>query len=219
MSEMYSHDGSEGPDGDPWGEPLEPQPPPAPRRRSLFTRRLTWRTAVLVIAAVAALRLWVVESAIVDGFSMASTLEPGEWVLVLKPLKPHRFSVVTLADPEGGGTLIKRVIGMPGDTIAIEPVDSRRANLEGSRVYINGVPQYEPYATSSLPVELPPTRVPEGSYYVLGDNRDISEDSRSYGPVKAEALQGNGLMVVYPLSHMRIIPDAAEPESNMQAAR
>jgi signal peptidase I len=112
---------------------------------------------VLVIAAVAALRLWVVESAIVDGFSMASTLEPGEWVLVLKPLKPHRFSVVTLADPEGGGTLIKRVVGMPGDTIAIEPVDSREQPREVGYTS-TGCREYRPRASSlrlSFPDEVP----------------------------------------------------------------
>jgi signal peptidase I len=219
MSEMSSHDGSESPDDDSWGAPPEPQArPAAPRRRSLFTRRLTWRSVLLVVAAIAALRLWVLQSVIVDGQSMATTLEPDEWVLVLKPLKPHRFSVVTLVDPEDGAVVIKRVVGMPGDTISIEPVNRERANLEGSRLYINGVAQDEPYITSSLPIRLRPTRVPDDCYFLLGDNRDISEDSRSYGPVKASALRGNALMVVYPLSHVRIIPDTAGPEAGAQAA-
>jgi signal peptidase I len=220
MSEMYSRDGPENPDDDAWGTPLEPHArPPAPRRRSLFTRRLSWRGVFLVVAAVAALRLWVLESVIVDGQSMANTLQPDEWVLVLKPLRPHRLSVVTLIDPQEGVTVIKRVVGMPGDTISIEPVDPERMNPEGSRLYINGVPQDEPYATSSLPETLRPTVVPEGYYFVLGDNRDDSVDSRRYGPVPAKDLRGNALMVVYPFSHMRIVPDVAEPEPGMQAAR
>lgn len=219
MSEMQSHDDSENPD-DPWGRPLESQAhPPASRRRSLFSQRLSWRGILLVVAAVAALRLWVIESVIVDGQSMAKTLQPDEWVLVLKPLKPHRFSVVTLIDPQERVTVIKRVVGMPGDTISIEPVDPERLNLEGSRVYINGVPQDEPYATSSLPDSLSPTVVPKGQYFVLGDNRDDSIDSRRYGPVPAKNLRGRAVLVVYPFSHMRAIPDVAEPEGRMQAAR
>jgi signal peptidase I len=220
MSEMPEPGGPETSHDDAGKGFPESQPFPArPRRRSLLATRLTWRSALLVILGIAALRLWVIESVIVDGGSMAPTLESDEWVLVGKLLKPRRFSVATLIDPQEGETVIKRVVGTPGDTIEIEPADPRPVNLEGSRVILNGMPLKEPYATSALPDRLPPTVVPVDSYFVLGDNRDDSVDSRTYGPVTAKSMRGRALLVIYPPLHIRLIPDVAEPAREAAGAR
>ncbi len=190
------------------GEPeVAPQIPQS--RHSLLTMRLTWRGILVVLAAIVVVRLFLIESAIVDGRSMTNTLLPGEWVLVLKPLSPHRFSVVTFNDGEGGVT-IKRVVGLPGDTIGIVP---KRASstFSGAQVVLNGAPLVEPYAVSATPEILPPTQVPDRSYFVLGDNRDDSDDSRQFGPIEQRAVRGRAVAVIYPLSRIRAIPDRAEP--------
>ena len=58
---------------------------------------------------------------------------------------------------------------------------------------------------------LPPLQVPENAYFVLGDNRDDSIDSRSYGPVQKNSVRGVAVAVIWPLSRMRMIPAEAEP--------
>jgi len=194
-------------------------PPPAPPkpepRRSLLLRRLSWRDVLLVVLVIVVLRLWVVETVIVDGASMSPTLLPDEWVLVLKPLSPHRFSVVVFNDPEERETVIKRVVGLPQDAVGGVPI--ARPQQEGalpfreSRLEVNGTVYNEPYAPSTFG-NIRATTVPEGEYYVLGDNRDVSVDSRRYGPVAASSVRGVAVAVVYPFSHMRRISSStAEP--------
>jgi len=169
--------------------------------------------AILVIGAIVVLRVWVVETAIVEGRSMEPTLHTGDRVLVLKLLSPQRFDVVVLKESDWGTTAIKRVVGLPGDTVSMVPyvVDRGRSEIMvGAQLYINGQPYDEPYATSVLPTSMAPTKVPEGSYFVMGDERDGSTDSRRYGPVERSRIHGVAVAVVYPFSQMRAIERGSE---------
>jgi len=191
------------------GQPEQQQP-----RRSLLTSRATPGVVLLVLLGVVAFRLWIVETAFVEGLSMANSLMPGDGVLVLKSIGLERFDVVVLSDPQSGETVIKRIVGLPGETVSMVPAIVRIRGREvptGSQLYINGEPYDEPYATSSLPTVVPPMRVPEGSYYMLGDNRDESIDSRAYGPVSGKLIVGVGVAIVYPLNRIRAIPRSAGP--------
>jgi len=196
--------------------------PERERRPSLLRRRVTPGMAALVIGAIIVLRLWVVETAIVDGRSMEASLQTGDRVLVLKPLGPERFDVVVLKEPGEGGTAIKRVVGLPGETVSMVPrilVIGERELEMGSQLYIDGEPCEEPYATSMLPALLPPVKVPEGSYFVMGDNRDASTDSRSYGPVPRRRIQGVAVAVLYPFSRVRGIERGSEVGAGATAVR
>jgi signal peptidase I len=184
------------------------------RRRSLLLRRVTPATVLALIAAIAGLRLWVVETAIVEGRSMDDALLPGDRVLVGKLLSIRRFDIVVLEEPETGSIAIKRVVGLPRETVSMVPhteVSGGREFIYGSQVYVNGEPADEPYATSLTPGSMPPVRIPENAYFVLGDNRDASIDSRRYGPVDEDAIRGVGVAVVYPPSRMGIIDRVAGP--------
>jgi signal peptidase I len=170
--------------------------------------------AIAVIAAILGVRLWVIETAIVEGHSMNDALRPGDRVLVLKPQPIRRFDIVVLEDPETGSVAIKRVVGLPGEMISMVPrVDSSggREFVYGSQIYVDGKPYEESYATSLIPSSMPPIRMAEDAYFVLGDNRDASIDSRRYGPVKRGAIRGVALAVVYPPGRMGIIERPAEP--------
>ncbi|MBE9566804.1 MAG: signal peptidase I, partial [Proteobacteria bacterium] len=155
-----------------------------------------------------ALRLWAVETVIVEGHSMVGMLEPGDRVLVIKMLQAKRLDVVVLEDPSAGGPVIKRLIGMPGDTISMTPYTVRRGNQVialGSQLYIDGTPQDEAYATSLVPVSMPPIQMGDDEYFVAGDNRDASIDSRRYGPVAGQQMIGVGVAVIYPVTRARLI--------------
>jgi len=193
---------------------------PEQRRKSLLLSRVTPGTALLVIGAILVLRMWVVETAYVEGRSMQDTLQQGDRVLILKLLKPKRFDVVVVDDPEEGGIDIKRIVGMPGDIVSMVPHvagAARSTAIYGSQLYLNSQPYDEPYATSVIPSSLPPMRVPKESYFVMGDNRDDSIDSRRYGPVKKEHVRGVAVAVVFPTNRIQILTDVEASAANVAA--
>ena len=192
----------------------EPTPEPEPRRSLLHTR-VTWPVALLVLLAIVAFRLWVLEVAIVQGHSMEKTLHPGDRVLVLKLLGLKRFDVVVLTDPQEGEIAIKRIVGLPGDRLSmvprVEQVGSKQLPV-GGQLYIDGQPYDEPYATSKTPQVLEPRTIREGRYFVLGDNRDDSVDSRVYSGVERELIHGVAVAIIFPFPRIQIIPRKAGPE-------
>ena len=193
---------------------------PEQRRKSLLLSRVTPGMALLVIGAILVLRLWVVETAYVEGRSMQDTLRQSDRVLILKLLKPKRFDVVLVDDPEEGGTDIKRIVGMPGDVVSMVPRvvgGGGPRMVYGSQLYLNSQPYDEPYATSVIPSSLPPMKVPKESYFVMGDNRDDSTDSRRYGPVKKEHVRGVAVAVVFPINRIQILTDAEASAAEMAA--
>ncbi len=178
------------------------------KRKSLLLTRVTPVTALLVFGSIGVLRLWVVESAYVEGDSMADTLHSGDRVLIIKPIGLERFDIVLLEEPETGEIDIKRIVGMPGEVVSMVPgavAAGRRQVPYGSDLYINSQRYEEPYATSVIPTSLTPVKVPQGAYFVMGDNRDDSIDSRTYGAVKRDRIRGVAVAVVYPFGRVKTL--------------
>lgn len=90
---------------------------------------------------------------------------------------------------------IKRIIGLPGDHIRVE----------GGYVYVNDVPIEEPYIKSPPLTPMAEVIVPEGSVFVMGDNRNVSSDSRSWGPLPIDDIIGKAVFVYWPFDSMRFI--------------
>mgnify|MGYP000921975372 FL=1 len=124
----------------------------------------------------------------VSGHSMDNTLRDGQYVVVNKHKDVKRFDIVVLKErvSEGGETkqVIKRVIGLPGDSIVVE----------NGKLYINNQPYDEPYLMNSMienyKLQSYAIIVPEDTVFVLGDNRDVSKDSRMVGSFKKSAIIG-----------------------------
>jgi len=111
---------------------------------------------------------------------------------------PQRFDVVICRYPGRGDTnFVKRVVGLPGDTVEI---------LDGY-LYINGDKQDEPYISDEYRVgrlnTFGPYTVPEGAYFVLGDHRNNSNDSRSQGAISRNMIIGHVRTVLYPFNEIR----------------
>jgi signal peptidase I len=188
--------------------------PPQRKKRSLLRTRVTPLTAVLVLGSIAVLRIWVVETAYVEGSSMADTLQSGDRVLTLKPLGPERFDIIVFGEPGGDGIDIKRIVGMPGDVVSMVPhvtVVRGREVVLGSDLYVNSQRYDEPYTAPVMPTSLGPIKVPRDSYFVLGDHRDASVDSRRYGAVKADLVRGVAVAVVYPPASIRLLGRDEQP--------
>ena len=133
---------------------------------------------------------------------------------------PHRGDIVVFFSPHDGKRLVKRVVGLPGDTIELrsnglvlngEAVEYKPIAEELLRDVASADRARQVYATEQLPGQrhavaaIPsvpalrnfgPYRVPEGSYFMMGDNRDDSFDSRYYGPVERRRIVGQATAVV-----------------------
>lgn len=158
-------------------------------------RRRVVACAVLVGAALAT-RAWGVEPMLVPSTSMMPTLQPGDRVVVEK-VSAHlgqwdRGALVVFEDEALDTLLLKRLVGLPGDRVAIRD----------GVLSVNGHEVTEPYVDLATVdgVYYGPVRVPDGHVLVLGDNREASEDSRRFGPVPADRLEGRAVAVVWPLA-------------------
>lgn len=130
----------------------------------------------------------------VDGTSMEPNLHTGEYVVVNK--FAYRFGQPQLGDVivfhfpgNPGEEYIKRVIGVPGDLVQVEQ----------GQVYVNGVPILEPYI-AALPNYQGSWRVPANSLFVLGDNRNNSSDSHTWGMVPYSYVVGKAVFIYWPLN-------------------
>ena len=143
----------------------------------------------------------------VDGDSMDNTLQDGELMLVWSlGYTPKQGDIVICSLHENGydENIIKRVIGVPGDVIDFQENDGYY------ELYVNGEKIEEPYIAepmlSSGDWEYP-LEVPEGSFFVLGDNRNASSDSRkeTIGPVSKEDIMGKVILRLYPFDSFGLI--------------
>jgi len=139
-------------------------------------------------------------SAIVDGSSMEPGLKNGQRLIVLKVIylfkAPERGDIVIIHPPfEPETRWVKRIIGLPGDVIEVK---------NGS-VYINGIELEEPYIKSPPEYTMRPFKVPEGAYFVLGDNRNNSTDSHLGWTVPRRNIEGEVLLRIWPFNVLGII--------------
>jgi signal peptidase I len=147
-------------------------------------------------------RPFVVEAFYIPSESMVPTLAVGDRVFVNKFIyrfhEPQRGDVVVFKGVEGGEEdLIKRVVGLPGDEVEVR---------DGT-LYVNGQPQQEPYVNGDLPdrSSYGPTTVPKGKVFAMGDNRADSRDSRFFGPVPFESIEGEAFVTFWPPTHIRFL--------------
>ncbi|MFW5788265.1 MAG: signal peptidase I [Halanaerobiales bacterium] len=159
----------------------------------------------LIIAGILAFFIitFVAQSFVVDGRSMEPTLENGDRLFVNKFIyrfeEPQRGDVIVF-NPQGSsrGKYIKRVIGLPGEKISIRD----------GKTFIDGEPISEDYLDEEMYGNFGPEEIPEGHYFVMGDNRNHSADSRipdRVGFVDKESIDGKAFWLYWPLSEMRLI--------------
>lgn len=161
----------------------------------------------LVLLFVLFLRTFVLTPVEVIGTSMEPTYHETDRLWQTSLVKPKRFDTATFPSPRDGKRIVKRVIGLPGDTI----------RMENDQLYINDQKYDEPYLddfkkqlaedqllTDDFSLETisvdATTVVPEGKYFVLGDNRQITDDSRYFGFVDEETIVGVVYFRYYPLN-------------------
>jgi signal peptidase I len=186
------------------------------RRKRRQRALIEWLVILaIVLVCTVVLRTFVVQSYSIPSLSMSPTLQVGDRIIVDKLSyrfgSVHRGDIVVFARPpledQEYADLVKRVIGLPGETIS----------ARNGHVYINGKRLYEPWLppgpgsyTGPLPGDpheqfnMPgPVKIPAGEYYVMGDNRENSEDSRFFGPISKSLIVGRAVAVAWPLSQIK----------------
>lgn len=167
-------------------------------------------SVTIAIVVFMLLRNFIVQPFQVEGHSMDLTLANGNQMLLFKRDAIDRFDVIVFPDPNGSGqSYVKRLIGLPGDTIEVKD----------DILYLNGIATNEPYleplknefnGTFTENFNLRNTigieTIPEGFYFVMGDNRPGSGDSRQFGLVPIESVQGTTSIIYYPFEEFKKLP-------------
>ena len=173
-------------------------------KKSMGDEIKEWVTSI-TIAVVAALliRYFIVELYVVDGPSMRPTLQHEERLVVNKFIyhmrAPEKGEVIIFRYPrDPSRDFIKRVIATAGDTIEIKD----------GHVYVNDQLLREDYILEKTRTEYPKVTIPEGTIFVMGDNRNNSEDSRfpDVGFVPLDLVKGKAVLIFWPASEIKTLP-------------
>jgi signal peptidase I len=182
------------------------QPQPEPITEPIAEPSTDWKRfaldilETLVLAVVLYFGINAVSARVrVDGFSMRPTLQDGEYILVNKLAyklgQPQRGDIVVFVFPVNPEEdLIKRVIGLPGDTISVQ----------GGVLSINGVAMNEPYINAPPAYEGTWTVSPD-ELFVLGDNRNDSRDSHQWGLLPVGNVIGRAVLIYWPPKEWQVI--------------
>jgi len=189
-----------------------------PRRRSFIAELPGLLLTALIIAVV--IKTFLVQPFWIPSESMLPTIEVNDRVMVNKLAydwgEPQRGDIVVFRDPRaeqveetipeavirsvleavgirtrGDEDLIKRVIGLPGETIEVTD----------NQIVINGTPLEEPYLVDVFMPDEPSITIADDQVFVMGDNRNASFDSRRFGPVPLDDLVGQAFVTIWPISH------------------
>ena len=158
---------------------------------------------LLIIVAVVAIRIFIFDPVRVDGPSMENTLFDGE-ILILNKIEYkkediQRYDIVVVK--VDGKKIIKRIIGLPNETIEIKD----------NKVYANGEELDNSFTSTETEdfsiKDLGLTKIPGDSYFILGDNRRVSLDSRykDVGTIKKEQIVGKASLVIWPVNKFKIL--------------
>ena len=147
-------------------------------------------------------RPFVMEAFWIPSGSMIPTLQVNDRVLgnkfIYRFTEPERGDVVVFESVESSDQdLIKRVVGLPGDEIAVR----------SGKLFVNGEPQKEPYTNTKLPDRsfFARTKVPKDHVFVMGDNRANSADSRVFGPLPEKNIEGEAFLRFWPPDRIGLI--------------
>lgn len=171
------------------------------KKKTVGQEILSWiLTFAVAIALALVIRTFIFEPVRVDGHSMDYTLANNEYMIVTKYDyllgEPERFDVIICHYPERGRTnFVKRLVGMPGDTVSM---------LNGT-LYVNGEAIDEPYITNKANYNMQAYTLKDDEYFVLGDNRSSSNDSHIIGPISREQIKGHVRCVAFPFKNARTV--------------
>lgn len=166
-----------------------------------------FETLVIFGAIFATIYLFIAQFHKVSGNSMLPTLQNGNYIVTEKVSykfrNPKRGEIIVLKDPKDQSEdFIKRVIALPGDTILIK---NDTLYINGHILQENYLPRGTPTRSGAFITEGTPVKVGSDQYFVFGDNREHSSDSRDWGPITKEEIVGRAFFRYYPFSSIGLL--------------
>jgi len=158
-------------------------------------------SVVIAVLLAVVIRLFILAPFYIPSGSMEPTLQIGDRIIVSKLAyrfgEPRRGDIVVFKYPlDPSRDFVKRLIGLPGETVA----------LRDNRLYINGQLVEENYLPPDIHfADFGPVKVPPGYYLMLGDNRNNSDDSRVWGPLPRENIIGKAILIYWPLERIGLL--------------
>ena len=144
---------------------------------------------IVIVVVVVLIRTFIITPVRVDGDSMKNRLKNGDILLLYKLSSINRFDIIVLDEEKDNEKIIKRVIGLPGETVAIKK----------GKIYINDKVIDDEYAYGETS-DYDKVTLEDEEYFILGDNRLISKDSRYFGPIKENEIKGKIVFRLFPFT-------------------
>lgn len=188
---------------------LETQIKKKENKKSFF--RETIEILIFVIPTVLIIQTFIGRTFIVIGNSMKPTFENGDYLIIdklsYKTFKnPDRFEVIVFHPPYDNKVYyIKRIIGLPGETVSVTGNDVEISGKNGTNKFQLDEPYRSTDGNKNTVVELG-----EDEYFVMGDNREVSSDSREWGKLKKSSISGRAFIRLYPLTSINLWPGSFE---------
>ncbi len=174
------------------------------------------RFSLVALLIVLPIRIFIAQPFIVSGASMETTFSTGQYLIVDQLTyhfeNPGRGEVIIFRYPKDPSKFfIKRIIGIPGDTISISGREVTVVNAE----HPEGVLLDESYILDMKPSATLTETLGENEYFVMGDNRDASSDSRSWGVLKRDNIVGRAFLRLFPVTTIGVFPGAHDITTEM----
>lgn len=170
-------------------------------RQSLGFLVETVKTAAVMILVAFAIKAFLIQTFVIEGSSMEPNFHNSEFLLIDKISyrfsNPKRGEIIVFRPAAAADNYIKRIVGMPGETIKIV----------NNEIFIDDRRLDEPYLSQGALTKMPTNkifRISDDEYFVLGDNRENSKDSRAIGPINKKQIEGRVFLIFYPISTMRL---------------
>lgn len=175
------------------------------------------RFAIIALIIVIPIRMFVAQPFIVSGASMEDTFHGGEYLIVDQLSyyfeEPERGEVIIFRYPRDPSKFfIKRIIGVPGDTVIIEGSSVTVTNEE----YPEGIALDEPYVAAMQPNTDLREELGDGEYFVMGDNRNASSDSRVWGVLTRDKIIGKAFLRLFPVQEVGFFPGQYDVDSELE---
>jgi signal peptidase I len=158
---------------------------------------------LIIIGIVVMVEIFIIQPFLVPTGSMIPTIQENDRILALKFTyyiqKPNRGDIVVFQSPPSShlnAILVKRMIGLPGDTISV---------VKNKGVFINGKFLEEPYVKYLPDYDMPPVKLGEDEYFMMGDNKSNSADSHIWGPLSKKYLIGKAVARFWPLNNLSFL--------------